>query len=46
MELNGTMEQNSGISMIVPADKLRDLLDIQALQAQRDAENAAMSPRK
>jgi hypothetical protein len=36
----GKLEQNSGISMIVPVDKLKELLDSPALQAQRDAEIA------
>jgi hypothetical protein len=34
--LTGTLEENSGIAMIVPADELRKLLDSPDLQAQRD----------
>jgi hypothetical protein len=37
----GKLEQNSGISMIVLVDKLKELLDSPALQAQRDSEIAA-----
>ena len=44
--LNGTLEQNSGIAMIVPVDELKTLLDTPALQAARDAEIAAMNSKK
>src|SRR6266480_1802927 len=36
--LTGTLEQNSGIAMVVPADELKALLDTPALQAVRDAQ--------
>lgn len=39
--LRGTLEQNSGISLVVPVDKLKELLDDPALQAARDASVAA-----
>lgn len=34
----GTLEQNSGIAMVVPVDELKALLDSPPLQAMRDAE--------
>ena len=36
--LTGRLEENSGIAMVVPADELKALLDIPALQAARDAQ--------
>jgi hypothetical protein len=44
--LTGTLEQNSGIAMVVPADELKALLDTPALQAVRDAQFAAKKPGK
>jgi len=44
--LTGTLEQNSGIAMVVPADELKALLDTPALQAARNAELAAKKPGK
>ena len=44
--LNGTLEQNSGIAMIVPVDELKTLLDTPALQSARDAEIAARTAKK
>jgi hypothetical protein len=44
--VNGTLEQNSGIAMIVPVDELKALLDTPALQAARDAEIAAKNANK
>jgi len=38
----GTLEQNSGIAMVVPANELKALLDSADLKAQRDAEVARM----
>jgi len=42
----GTLEQNSGIAMVVPVDELKALLDSPDLKAQRDAEVARMKPAK
>src|ERR1700682_3958748 len=39
--LRGTLEQNSGIAMVVPVDELKALLDSPALQAVRASEVAA-----
>jgi Trypsin-like peptidase domain len=44
--LTGTLEQNSGIAMVVPADELKALLNTPALQAARDAEIVARNPKK
>jgi hypothetical protein len=44
--LTGTLEQNSGIAMIVPADELKELLDSPVLQAARDAAMAARKSEK
>ncbi len=44
--LTGTLEQNSGIAMIVPADELKALLDTPAVQATRDAAIAAKNSKK
>jgi hypothetical protein len=43
---SGTVEQNSGIAMVVPVDELKTLLDSTAVQARRDAEVSAMKPAK
>jgi hypothetical protein len=43
---HGTVRQNSGIAIVVPADKLKELLDSAPLQALRDAEIASTNPRK
>lgn len=42
--VTGTLEQNSGIAMVVPVDELKTLLDAPALQAVRDAEANARKP--
>ena len=39
--LTGTLEQNSGIAMVVPIDELKTLLDSPAAQAARDSVVAA-----
>ena len=39
--LRGTLEQNSGIAIVVPVDELKALLDSAAVQAARDSEVAA-----
>ncbi len=44
--LTGTLEQNSGIAMVVPADELKALLDTPVLQAVRDAHFAPKTPGK
>lgn len=44
--LTGTLEQNSGIAMIVPADELKSLLGSPGLQAARDAAVAAKNSKK
>ncbi len=44
--LTGTLEQNSGIAMVVPADELKALLDTPALQAARDAQFDVKKPGK
>jgi hypothetical protein len=43
--LTGTLEQNSGIAMIVPADELKALLDSPTLQAARDSYVSALKPK-
>jgi len=43
--LTGTLEQNSGIAMVVPADELKALLDSPVLQTSRDAQIAAIAPK-
>ena len=42
----GTLEQNSGIAMIVPADELLAILNSPPLQAIRDDDIARRNPRK
>ncbi len=44
--LTGTLEQNSGIAMVVPADELRALLDNPTLQAARDTQIPVTAPKK
>jgi len=44
--LTGTLEQNSGIAMVVPADELKALLDSPTLQAARDAQIPVTAPKK
>ena len=44
--LTGTLEQNSGIAMVVPADELKALLDSPTLQAAGDAQIAVTAPKK
>ena len=39
--LRGTLEQNSGIAIVVPVDELKALLDSAAVQAAGDSEVAA-----
>jgi hypothetical protein len=42
----GTLEQNSGIAMVVPADELKALLDSSDVKAERDAEVARTKAQK
>ncbi len=44
--LTGTLQENSGIATVVPADDLKALLDSPALQAMRDATVAAIAASK
>ncbi|MGC2464493.1 MAG: trypsin-like peptidase domain-containing protein [Candidatus Acidiferrum sp.] len=44
--LTGTLEQNSGISLVVPVDELKALLDNPALQADRNRQIAALNTKK
>jgi hypothetical protein len=43
--LRGTLEQNSGIAMVVPVDELKTLLDSSALQAMRDSQAPPPKPK-
>jgi hypothetical protein len=43
--LKGTLEQNSGIAMVVPVDELKTLLDSPALQTARDTYVSSLKPK-
>jgi hypothetical protein len=43
--LTGTLEENSGIAEVVPADDLKDVLEMPDVQAERDAVVPAQKPR-